>query len=41
MLLKDVQSLRDRLCLGDEASATAEKLLHVYRQLRNPSLILL
>ncbi|CAM5155543.1 unnamed protein product [Eretmochelys imbricata] len=41
MLLKDVQSLRDRLCLGDEASATAEKLLRVYRQLRNPSLILL
>ncbi|XP_044838956.1 Fanconi anemia core complex-associated protein 100 isoform X3 [Mauremys mutica] len=41
MLLKDVQSLRDRLCLGDDASATAEKLLHVYRQLRNPSLILL
>ncbi|XP_032653121.1 Fanconi anemia core complex-associated protein 100 isoform X2 [Chelonoidis abingdonii] len=41
MLLKDVQSLRDRLCLGDDASVTAEKLLHVYRQLRNPSLILL
>uniref|UniRef100_A0A8C8RWX7 FA core complex associated protein 100 n=1 Tax=Pelusios castaneus TaxID=367368 RepID=A0A8C8RWX7_9SAUR len=41
MLLKDVQSLRDRLCLGEEAGTTAEKLLDVYRQLRNPSLILL
>ncbi|XP_074870811.1 Fanconi anemia core complex-associated protein 100 isoform X2 [Carettochelys insculpta] len=41
MLLKDLQSLRDRLCLGDEAGATADKLLEVYRQLRNPSLVLL
>uniref|UniRef100_A0A8D0HDW6 FA core complex associated protein 100 n=1 Tax=Sphenodon punctatus TaxID=8508 RepID=A0A8D0HDW6_SPHPU len=41
MLLKEVQSLRDRLCLGHEAGPTAEKLLHVYQQLRNPSLIVL
>ncbi|KYO37092.1 Fanconi anemia core complex-associated protein 100 isoform X2 [Alligator mississippiensis] len=40
-LLKEAQALRDRLCLGDEASATAEKLLSIYQQLRNPSLVLL
>ncbi|XP_056673317.1 Fanconi anemia core complex-associated protein 100 isoform X1 [Monodelphis domestica] len=43
MLLKEVQALRDRLCVEDDASASAaaEKLLQVYKQLRNPSLILL
>ncbi|XP_035168537.1 Fanconi anemia core complex-associated protein 100 [Oxyura jamaicensis] len=41
MLLKEAQSLRDRLPLGEEGAVTAEKLLDVYRQLRNPSLILL
>ncbi|KAM6163976.1 Fanconi anemia core complex-associated protein 100 [Rhynchocyon petersi] len=42
-LLREVQALRDRLSLEDEASAqtTAEQLLHVYRQLRSPSLVLL
>ncbi|XP_054702273.1 Fanconi anemia core complex-associated protein 100 isoform X1 [Grus americana] len=41
MLLKEAQTLRDRPPLGEEGAATAEKLLHVYRQLRNPSLVLL
>ncbi|XP_075760172.1 Fanconi anemia core complex-associated protein 100 isoform X2 [Pelodiscus sinensis] len=41
VLLKDVQSLRDRLGLEEDAGATAEKLLRVYRQLRDPSLVLL
>ncbi|XP_030867505.1 Fanconi anemia core complex-associated protein 100 isoform X4 [Gorilla gorilla gorilla] len=42
-LLREVQTLRDRLCTEDEASscATAQRLLQVYRQLRHPSLILL
>ncbi|XP_006886214.1 PREDICTED: Fanconi anemia-associated protein of 100 kDa [Elephantulus edwardii] len=42
-LLREVQALRDRLSLEDEASAraTAERLLQVYRQLRSPSLVLL
>ncbi|XP_078240434.1 Fanconi anemia core complex-associated protein 100 isoform X1 [Pogona vitticeps] len=41
MLLKEAQSLRDRLCLGNDSDATVEKLLHVYQQLRNPSLVVL
>ncbi|RLV94611.1 hypothetical protein DV515_00013110 [Chloebia gouldiae] len=44
MLLKEVQTLRDQPPLGEEGaegSATAEKLLNIYRQLRNPSLVLL
>lgn len=41
MLLKEAQSLRDQLPLGEESAVTAEKLLQVYRQLRNPSLVLL
>nr|XP_060620248.1 Fanconi anemia core complex-associated protein 100 [Anolis sagrei ordinatus] len=41
MLLKEAQSLRDQLCLDNNSDATVEKLLHVYRQLRNPSLIVL
>ncbi|NWW98302.1 FP100 protein, partial [Caloenas nicobarica] len=41
MLLKEVQTLRDQPSLGEDGTATAEKLLHVYRQLRNPSLVLL
>ncbi|XP_062937003.1 Fanconi anemia core complex-associated protein 100 [Cynocephalus volans] len=43
MLLREVQTLRDRLCTEDEASssATAQRLLQVYRQLRSPSLVLL
>lgn len=41
MLLKEAQTLRDRPPLSEEGDATAEKLLHVYRQLRNPSLVLL
>lgn len=43
VLLREVQSLRDRLCREDEAGshATAQRLLQVYRQLRNPSLVLL
>nr|XP_056722861.1 Fanconi anemia core complex-associated protein 100 [Euleptes europaea] len=40
-LLKEAQSLRDRLCLGNDSDAAVEKLLHVYRQLRNPSLVIL
>ncbi|XP_032097248.1 Fanconi anemia core complex-associated protein 100 isoform X4 [Sapajus apella] len=42
-LLREVQTLRDRLCTEDEASscATAQRLLQVYRQLRHPSLVLL
>ncbi|XP_021563591.1 Fanconi anemia core complex-associated protein 100 [Carlito syrichta] len=42
-LLREVQTLRDRLCTEDEASscATAQRLLQVYKQLRNPSLVLL
>ncbi|KAM8796832.1 Fanconi anemia core complex-associated protein 100 [Eudromia elegans] len=43
MLLKEAQSLRERPPCGDGDgnSAAAEKLLHVYRQLRNPSLVVL
>lgn len=45
MLLKEAQTLRDQPPLGGdgaEGSATAtEKLLNIYRQLRNPSLVLL
>lgn len=44
MLLKEAQTLRDQPPLaeeGAEGSATAEKLLNIYRQLRNPSLVLL
>ncbi|XP_062447534.1 Fanconi anemia core complex-associated protein 100 isoform X3 [Rhea pennata] len=41
MLLKEAQSLRDRPPPGEEGAGTAEKLLHVYRQLRNPSLVVL
>lgn len=41
MLLKEAQTLRDRPSPGDEGPATAEKLLQIYRQLRNPSLVLL
>ncbi|XP_069339084.1 Fanconi anemia core complex-associated protein 100 isoform X1 [Eulemur rufifrons] len=42
-LLREVQTLRDRLCVEDEASscATAQRLLQVYKQLRSPSLVLL
>ncbi|XP_004374148.1 Fanconi anemia core complex-associated protein 100 [Trichechus manatus latirostris] len=42
-LLREVQALRDRLSLEDEASSrtTAEQLLQVYQQLRSPSLVLL
>ncbi|XP_071619928.1 Fanconi anemia core complex-associated protein 100 isoform X2 [Heliangelus exortis] len=41
MLLKEAQTLRDHPPLGQEGSVTAEKLLHIYQQLRNPSLVLL
>lgn len=43
MLLREVQSLRDQLCTEDEAvsSTAAQRLLQVYGQLRNPSLVLL
>lgn len=43
MLLREVRSLRDQLCTEDEAasSAAAQRLLQVYGQLRNPSLVLL
>ncbi|XP_014644842.1 PREDICTED: Fanconi anemia core complex-associated protein 100 isoform X1 [Ceratotherium simum simum] len=43
MLLREVHTLRDRLCMEDEARSrtTAERLLQVYRQLRSPSLLLL
>lgn len=42
-LLREVQSLRDQLCTEDEVSSysIAQKLLQVYKQLRNPSLVLL
>ncbi|XP_041502338.1 Fanconi anemia core complex-associated protein 100-like [Microtus oregoni] len=42
-LLREVQTLRDQLCTEDEVSSysIAQKLLQVYRQLRNPSLVLL
>uniref|UniRef100_A0A4X1U8C9 Fanconi anemia core complex-associated protein 100 n=1 Tax=Sus scrofa TaxID=9823 RepID=A0A4X1U8C9_PIG len=42
-LLREVQTLRDRLCTEDEAGscATAQRLLQVYKQLRSPSLLLL
>ncbi|XP_038180572.1 Fanconi anemia core complex-associated protein 100 [Arvicola amphibius] len=42
-LLREVQTLRDQLCTGDEVSSysIAQRLLQVYRQLRNPSLVLL
>uniref|UniRef100_A0A8C7BCP3 FA core complex associated protein 100 n=1 Tax=Neovison vison TaxID=452646 RepID=A0A8C7BCP3_NEOVI len=41
-LLREVQTLRDRLCTEDEATlhATAQRLLQVHRQLRSPSLLL-
>lgn len=38
MLLKEAQSLRDHSPLTEEDT---EKLLHIYQQLRNPSLVLL
>lgn len=41
MLLKEAQTLRDQPSLGEDGTATAEKLLHIYQQLRNPSLVLL
>lgn len=43
MLLREVQALRDQLCTEDEtgACAAAQRLLEVYGQLRNPSLVLL
>ncbi|XP_066471810.1 Fanconi anemia core complex-associated protein 100 [Tiliqua scincoides] len=41
MLLKEAQSLRDSLCLGNDSDAIVEKLLHIYQQLRNPSLVVL
>lgn len=41
MLLKEAQTLRDQPSLGEDGTATVEKLLHVYQQLRNPSLVLL
>lgn len=42
-LLREVQTLRDRLSTEDEARscAAAERLLQVYRTLRGPSLVLL
>lgn len=42
-LLREVQALRDQLCTEDEVSScsTAQKLLQIYKQLRNPSLVLL
>lgn len=42
-LLREVRTLRDRLCTEDEANplAAAQRLLQVYRQLRRPSLLLL
>ncbi|XP_053748258.1 LOW QUALITY PROTEIN: Fanconi anemia core complex-associated protein 100 [Panthera pardus] len=41
-LLREVQTLRDRLSTDDEAGSrtTAERLLQVYQQLRSPSLLL-
>ncbi|XP_067914314.1 Fanconi anemia core complex-associated protein 100 isoform X2 [Heterodontus francisci] len=41
-LLKEVQSLRDQLCLGAEMnmSGTAAKLLQLYRQLRSTDLVI-
>ncbi|XP_045840931.1 Fanconi anemia core complex-associated protein 100 isoform X2 [Meles meles] len=42
-LLREVRTLRDRLCTEDEANplAAAQRLLQVYRRLRRPSLLLL
>ncbi|XP_055448224.1 Fanconi anemia core complex-associated protein 100 isoform X2 [Psammomys obesus] len=42
-LLREVQTLRDQLCTEDEvrSCSTAQKLLQIYKQLRNPSLVLL
>ncbi|XP_078510356.1 Fanconi anemia core complex-associated protein 100 [Lissotriton helveticus] len=42
-LLKEAQALRDQLCLGkgSSSSGTREKLLSIYRDLRNPSLVIL
>ncbi|XP_054448920.1 Fanconi anemia core complex-associated protein 100 [Pteronotus mesoamericanus] len=42
-LLREVQTLRDRLCTEDTASSctATEQLLQLYRQLRSPSLLLL
>lgn len=37
-LLKEARSLRDQPPLTEEGT---EKLLHIYQQLRNPSLVLL
>ncbi|XP_030044759.1 Fanconi anemia core complex-associated protein 100 isoform X2 [Microcaecilia unicolor] len=43
MLLKEVQSLRDSMCLRKElgSGAAAEKLLGLYERLRNPGLLIL
>lgn len=42
-LLREVRTLRDQLCVEDEAGSrtAAERLLQVYRQLRSPGLLLL
>ncbi|XP_054834732.1 Fanconi anemia core complex-associated protein 100 [Eublepharis macularius] len=40
-LLKEAQALRDQLCLGNDSDTAVEKLLHVYRELRNPGLVVL
>ncbi|KAM5309827.1 Fanconi anemia core complex-associated protein 100 [Glossophaga mutica] len=43
-LLREVQTLRDQLCVEGEAgsrAAATERLLQVYRQLRSPGLLLL
>ncbi|XP_028643742.1 Fanconi anemia core complex-associated protein 100 [Grammomys surdaster] len=42
-LLREVQALREQLCTEDEVASfsTAQKLLKIYKQLRNPSLVLL
>ncbi|KAJ1129159.1 hypothetical protein NDU88_007530 [Pleurodeles waltl] len=42
-LLKETQSLRDQLCLGKDSSSsgTRERLLSIYRDLRNPSQVIL
>lgn len=38
-----MQALREQLCTEDEVASfsTAQKLLKIYKQLRNPSLVLL
>ncbi|XP_062472865.1 Fanconi anemia core complex-associated protein 100 [Pezoporus occidentalis] len=40
-LLKEAQTLREQSPHGEEGAAMAEKLLQIYQQLRNPSLVLL